>query len=181
MRIVVSFWLCVASLWTNLTSSSIAGCDLRSQGSGSGVCAAALSMRMMVLLWFDQPDRAVGSHRHADGRALRPDAVHLVPFGDELSESRGRDLGLSGLKCPARISRATDAIADRRRADLRKTLVVDVVEDDAAAGRPVAVESDHEFALQLRELAAAVIEHRQRRRMRRQQRQRGAIERRAGA
>ena len=74
-------------------------------------------------------------------------------------------LGLPGLERPARLRGAADMVANRRRAELRKALVVDVVENDAAAGRPVAVQPDDELALQLRELAAAIVEHRQRRRV----------------
>ena len=57
-----------------------------------------------------------------------------------------------------------DTIAVRIRAfAIQVEVGRDVIQDDAAAGRPASVKPDDELALQLCEFAAAVIEHASRR------------------
>src|SRR6266568_4288073 len=124
-----------------------------------------------LVVVLDDPDRAVGRNGHPDGSAPRPDAIDLVPPGDQFDEPRGRDRNpLLGLERPGWIGGAVEPVAHRWRIDFRKAPAVDVVEDNAAASRLVAMKSDNELALQLRKFACLVIEHAERRGMRWQQR-----------
>src|SRR6266702_1301046 len=133
------------------------------------IAGSAIDADDRLVLVLDQPDRAVLRNRHADGRALRPRAVDAVPAGDQLLERRSTHLAGVGLIAAGRIGRATDVIAHRRGARPGKAVIVDVVDEDPAAGRAIAVQTDQELAFQLREFGAVIIEHRERRTVRRQQ------------
>src|SRR5262249_48977163 len=81
-----------------------------------------------------------------------------------------------GLKTARRLGTAADAIADRRRLQPGKAVIIDIVDQQAAAGRTIAVKVDEQLALQLRKLGAVVVEHSQWRAVRRQQRVRRFVD-----
>src|SRR4029079_11203421 len=111
------------------------------------------------VLILDKPDSSVGCHRHSDRGSLRPYSVHLMPLRNQFGERRRRHLRLFlSLKIPRRLGCATDTISHRRWADHRNALPIAVLEDYPATRRPITVQTDDEFPVELGKPSTVVVE-----------------------